>query len=183
MSQPKTPLGNKRQQRMRYNERASVWRNQHRSQHVFIGEVVGVSSPDKGFIGSKHDTERDFFKFLVRFEDLKANRFVIPDKDSYYWYDTIGWNEDSYKGMAIVCKYNSSVLPIGNLRGVVDVGFVKKVKAQVKSFQLNPEVKDINEYLVTGYSPYKNSYDFNCGAFSGIMDPAASFLVSKSFGD
>ena len=181
MSRPKTPLGNKRQQAINYKERSDHTRVHMSSMHTFVGTIIGVSSPDKGFKGSKHDTERDYFKFLVRFIEQKTNRFVIPYLPEDYWYENIGWNEDSYNGMSILCKYPSMVLPTGTLRGVVDIGDVQRTKRLIAKTKQQPGVNDVNEYLVRDYSPYKNSYDFNCGAFGGIMDPTASFLISKGF--
>lgn len=151
---------------------------------VAIGRIVGVSSPDEGFGGSNYDTVRDYFKFRVFFEKEQRIEWVIPDLDKEYFYEKFGYCQAAYEGTHVKVEYTGNTLPkLGEreaFRGKVDVGDLKKEKMEQAAIVTKmPEISLNKEIYATNENPLEESMGFTCAGFSGIIDDAASYLISK----
>lgn len=152
---------------------------------TYRGKVIGVSSPDEGFLGSGHDKSRDFLKFRVFFEDAQRIALVTPNIGKEEAYEKIGYCEENYLGLNITCKYRGDALPDDireGLRGDVDIGDVSgERRARVSLEVENPEVNVNAEIYTTGENPLEESMGFFSGGFSGIIDATNSYLMGKIY--
>ena len=171
--------------RMSQIEKEDLNRREREKIKTYRGKVIGVSSPDEGFLGSNHDKSRDFLKFRVMFQDAKRITFVTPDIGIEEAYEKIGYCEENYLGLDVICKYAGDTLPENmgeGLRGTVDIGDVRGERiARMNLETENPEI-DINQELYqTGQNPLEESMGFFSGGFSGIIDGANSYLMGKIY--
>jgi len=152
---------------------------------TYRGKVIGVSSPDEGFLGSSHDKARDFLKFRVFFEDEKRIEMVTPNITKEEAYEKIGYCEENYLGLNLTCKYRGDFLPKDikeGLRGVLDIGDVKGERVARNKIEVEePQVNVNSQIYKTEENPLEESMGFFSGGFSGIIDGANSFLMGKLY--
>ena len=152
---------------------------------TYRGKIIGVSSPDEGFLGSNHDKARDFLKFRVFFEDEKRIEMITPNISKQEAYEKIGYCEENYFGLDIVCKYRGDSLPQDikeGLRGVLDIGDVVGERIARRNIETeNPEVNVNEEIYQTEENPLEESMGFFSGGLSGIIDGANSYLMGKIY--
>ena len=181
-----SPISNSRYARdINEIDRSRTRSKERESEKTYRGKVIGVSSPDEGFLGSNHDRGRDFFKFRVFFEEDQRIEMVTPNLTKEEFYEKVGYCEESYLGIDIVCKYPGTSLPQGEgigLRGIVDIGDVKKERiARSRIERDNPQMDANEELYKTNINPLEKSMGFISSGFSGIIDGANNYLISKMY--
>lgn len=166
-------------------DRSRTRLREREAEKTYKGKVIGVSSPDEGFMGSGHDPNRDFFKFRVFFEEDKRIEMVTPNLSKEEFYEKVGYCEEGYLGMDIVCKYPGTSLPDGSvigLRGVVDIGDVSRERiSRSKVERENPNIDANEDIYKTNENPLEKSMGFISSGFSGIIDGASNYLISKMY--
>lgn len=144
---------------------------------VHYGYIQGISSNNKGYVGSKLDTHRDGFKFLVNFPKLGVTKFVTPKFLPEYYYSNFGLNEEAFVGLPVAVESTSSVLPLtptGDITSGDRVGLRKRQGA----WAFRNKESDINSQLVTKKDIIVESIEPDTGAFGGALNCVHKFLLN-----
>lgn len=164
------------QRQLKVSEESFNFRIQNEKE-IFHGVIQGISSNNKGYLGSKLDTHRDGFKFLVNFPRLGITRFVTPRNLPEFYYSNYGLNEEAYKGLPITIESTSKAIPL-NPVGDITSGDCVSLKKRQGNWAFQNNEKNINSLLVTKKDIIVESIEPDTGAFGGALNCAHKFLLN-----
>jgi len=145
---------------------------------TYHGVVKGISSPLKGFKGSRFDFYRNVFKFIVFFPKLGATKFVIPKRGAEFYYQNYGVNEEAYLGLSVEISINGRNSFSTVMKGDISIGDISERKRKQMEYLTENNISNPNKMLVQDTDPFQASTNYNIGAFSGIFNSGAKFLLS-----
>ena len=174
-----TPLStNTLHQRRVQNSNDKITYKVDNEQIIHHGVIKAVSSPLKGYKGSRFDFYRNVFKFIVFFPKLKVTKFVIPERGAEFYYQNYGVNEEAYIGLPVKVSSNGRNSFSKAVKGDISIGDIAERKRKQMQYLRENNISNPNKMLVQDTDPFQASTNYNIGAFSGIFNSGAKFLLS-----